>query len=90
MQQTIARPRVLTRRPLTALRQVHLATLAGVVLACLYLQVSIVGVMLPPAMAFGGITLAVLAIVATGWRWAPLVGAIRRFLRDQSPMIFIG
>lgn len=76
MEQTIARPRVLARRPLTALRQVQLAALAGIVLACIYLQVFLVGVVLPPAMIFGGITLAMMALIVTGWRWAPLLGAV--------------
>ena len=76
MEQTIVRPRVLARRPLTALHQVQLAALAGIVLACIYLQAFLVGVMLPPAVLFGVITVAVMAIVATGWRWAPLLGAV--------------
>lgn len=75
MEQTIARPRVLVRRPLTALRQVHLAALAGVVVACIYLQAVLVGIVLPPAVMFGVITAGIIAVAATGWRWGPLLGA---------------
>lgn len=76
MEHSFAWPRWWARRPLTALVRTHLGSLIGLGLAFVYLQVLLVGTYLPIPTILIGITLVIAAIVATGWRWASLLGTI--------------
>jgi heme/copper-type cytochrome/quinol oxidase subunit 2 len=76
MEQSITRSRLMVGRPLNTLARVHLLSLFGLALAFVYLQALLVGTFLPIPTAMVAITLVVAGVVATGWRWAPLLGAI--------------
>jgi uncharacterized cupredoxin-like copper-binding protein len=66
------------RKPLPALSKWTVATLVALALMLIWLQVAVVRGFSPPlALALGTPALIVaVPIVATRWRWAPLVGAI--------------
>jgi len=66
------------RKPLPALSKWTVATLAAVVVMLIWLQVAVARSFFPPlALALGTPALVVaVPIVATRWRWAPLLGAI--------------
>ncbi len=64
------------RTPLAALGKLTVAGLIGIGLALIYLQVALIGMVIPPLAVFTGISLVVASVVAVGWRWAPLLGAL--------------
>src|SRR5262245_50853478 len=65
------------RKPLSALSKWLIFTLAAIVLMLIWLQVAVVRGFFPPlALMLGSPALIVAApIVATRWRWVPLLGA---------------
>ncbi len=64
------------RMPLTALGKLSVAGLVGLAMALIYLQVAMIGTLVPPLAVFTVISLVVTGVVMVGWRWAPLLGAL--------------
>jgi heme/copper-type cytochrome/quinol oxidase subunit 2 len=58
------------------LRKVMIAALVGNVLAHTYLQIAILHTLIPPLAITLVLTLVVAGIVATRWRWDPLLGVL--------------
>jgi plastocyanin len=73
---TIASPRRFARRPLAALGKATIAALTGITLAVGYIVVMIFGSADPMAITFAALPLVAAALMLTGWRWTPLVGAL--------------
>jgi len=71
-------PRPVGRKPLTALRQWTVATLAALIVLLIYLQVGIVGQFSPPLALVLGLPAVVVAVLllTTRWRWAPLLAVL--------------
>jgi hypothetical protein len=90
MEQSLTQPRLFARRPLGARARVHLAGLLGMALAMLYLQALVVGTFLPVPTAIAAITVVTAGVVATGWRWAPLLGTVWLTLVDATSASIIG
>ena len=76
MSTTCIAPRSLRRYPLAALGKAVVAALAGVALLLIYVQARIFGTFDLPLTVFAILSLLIAGIVALGWRWAPLLGAI--------------
>jgi plastocyanin len=64
------------RTPLAALGKLTVAGLVGIGLALIYLQAARIGMIIPPLAVFTIISFVVAGVVAVGWRWAPLLGAL--------------
>jgi heme/copper-type cytochrome/quinol oxidase subunit 2 len=52
------------------------AAVVGIALVLVLVQMILIGQLIPPLTIFALLSLVVAAVVATGWRWAPLLGAI--------------
>ncbi len=76
MEHTMPGVRAFGWKPLPGLSKIVMGTLGGIALTVLYLMLAIFGGVDPMALAFSVIPLVVVAIIATGWRWAPLLGAL--------------
>ncbi len=76
MEAHVVQPRPRTRVPLPALTTWTIAGLLGTTLAFLYGQALILHAFTAPGMMVCGLSLGMAAVVATGWRWAPLLGPI--------------
>jgi uncharacterized cupredoxin-like copper-binding protein len=76
MKTTSVVPRSLNRYPLAALSKAVVAALAGVALLLVYVQALIFGTFGLPLTVFAIFSLLIAGVVALGWRWAPLLGAI--------------
>lgn len=90
MEQSIARPRLLARRPLALLVRVHVAALLAMALAFVYLQLLIVGTYLPIPTILIAITLTIAGLAAMGWRWTLLLGTIWLILVIATSASVIG
>ena len=64
------------RTPLAALGKLTVVGLIGIGLALIYLQAAMIGMIIPPLAVFTVISFVVAGVVAIGWRWAPLLGAL--------------
>jgi plastocyanin len=64
------------RTPLAALGKLTVVGLIGIGLALIYLQAAMIGMIIPPLAVFTVISFVVAGVVAAGWRWAPLLGAL--------------
>jgi uncharacterized cupredoxin-like copper-binding protein len=64
------------RRALPALSRLTIVALAGLTLALVYTQVAFGGKFNPTLSIFGGLLLGAAALIATGRRWAPLLGSL--------------
>ncbi|MEO7908488.1 MAG: cupredoxin domain-containing protein [Roseiflexaceae bacterium] len=64
------------RRPLAALGKLTVVALIGLGLCLAYLQVAIIGMIIPPLAVFVALSLVIAGVVAIGWRWAPALGAL--------------
>lgn len=76
MDATMVAPRPLPRKRLSTLT---LATSAAVALtgaALVYVQVMLIGMMVPPLAIFVVISFIIAGLMATGWRWLPLLGSL--------------
>jgi plastocyanin len=71
---TITRGRA--RTPLAALGKLTALGVVGIGLAFIYLQAARIGMIIPPLAVFSVISFVVAGVVAMGWRWAPLLGAL--------------
>jgi heme/copper-type cytochrome/quinol oxidase subunit 2 len=69
--QSIAR----TRAPLPALTKLTIAALVGIAVSFIYLQAVFLQRIEMPLPVFSVLALVLAGVVATGWRWAPLLGA---------------
>jgi heme/copper-type cytochrome/quinol oxidase subunit 2 len=69
--QSIAR----TRAPLSALTKLTIAALVGIAVSFVYLQAILLQRIEMPLPVFCILSLVLAGVVATGWRWAPLLGA---------------
>jgi plastocyanin len=76
MATSITATRTHTRAPLAALGKLTVAGLVGLALTLIYLQVAMIGELIPPLAVFTMISLIVAGVVVVGWRWAPLLGAL--------------
>jgi plastocyanin len=59
----------------TALAKLTSAAVAGIALSLVYLQVNIIGQVDPALSIFATLLAVVAALIMTGWRWTPLLGA---------------
>ncbi|MBA2245718.1 MAG: hypothetical protein H0W11_12235, partial [Gemmatimonadetes bacterium] len=72
-------PRPRTRTPLSALGKLTLVAMIGVVLAAAYIgkiMFSVSGHIDPMVVAFMAVPLVMAGLIATGWRWTPLLGTL--------------
>jgi plastocyanin len=91
MDTLLVQPRAATRRPLSDLSKLTIASLAGIALALVYVQAIITGQFRMDLTIFAGIMLLVSAVIATGWRWAPLLGALLSIfvvVGNRGPVIY--
>jgi plastocyanin len=87
----MVRPRTTTRTPLSALTIVTIAALIGIALALVYVQALMVGRFELDLTIFAAIMLVVAGVIAIGWRWAPLIGALMSSLvvaANSGPVIY--
>jgi uncharacterized cupredoxin-like copper-binding protein len=68
------------RTPLSDLSKLTVAALTGVSLALVYFQAVVVSQFVPDLMVFAAILAIGAGVCATGWRWAPLLGAVLSLL----------
>lgn len=73
---TEARTRTAGRPPLTALSKTTIGALAGIALAMGYVAASLIGSVDPMTGAMIGLPLVAAALIAAGWRWAPVLGVV--------------
>ena len=71
---TVARSRA--RTPLAALGKLTVLGVVGIGLALIYLQVAMIGMIIPPLAVFAVVSFVVAGVVGVGWRWAPLLGPL--------------
>lgn len=64
------------RTPLAALGKLTVVGVVGLGLGLIYLQAAMIGMIIPPLAVFSVISFIVAGVVAAGWRWAPLLGAL--------------
>jgi hypothetical protein len=64
------------RTPLAALGKLTVVGVVGIGLALIYLQAAMIGMIIPPLAVFTVISFVIAGVVAVGWRWAPLLGAL--------------
>ncbi len=76
METTLGRGRLGERQPLAALGKLTVAALIGIALLLVYVQAILMGYFRPDLVTFLLITLLVAGVAATGWPWAPLLGAL--------------
>ena len=76
MDTSIGMTRLYGRKPLAALGKLSLAAPIGIALLLIYLQVALIGQIIPPLAVFAVVSSIVAGIIATGRRWAPLLGAL--------------
>jgi uncharacterized cupredoxin-like copper-binding protein len=69
-------PRTAPHRPLAALSKLTIAALVGIALALVYAQAVLLKHFDPALTVFAGLMLLGAGLIATGWRWTPLVGAL--------------
>jgi uncharacterized cupredoxin-like copper-binding protein len=74
---TISRP---ARLPLPALSKLASAAVAGLALALIYVQAMLIGELVPPLAVFAGLMILAATLMATGWRWTPLLGTLLSLL----------
>jgi uncharacterized cupredoxin-like copper-binding protein len=76
MDQVIARSLPSRASRLGPLSKLTIAALLGIAVSLAHLQLSIIGGLIPPLTIFAIMALLFAAIIAVGWRWAPLLGAL--------------
>ncbi len=76
MEATMTSPRRLARRPLAALGKVAAAALVGLAALFGYVQLVVFGGFIPVVTGFAAVALLLAGLVATGWRWTPLVATL--------------
>ncbi len=76
MEAQLVQPMTRTRVPLSALTKWTMAGLLGTTLAFIYGQAFILHAFQMPGMIVCIFSLGMAAVVATGWRWAPLLGLV--------------
>jgi len=76
MATSLTQPRASARPALAALGKLTVAALIGITLIVVYSIAFIVGRFEPAAIGFALVALLCAGIVAVGWRWAPLLGAL--------------
>jgi heme/copper-type cytochrome/quinol oxidase subunit 2 len=64
------------RWPLATLGKLTVAAVVGLGLCLGYLQAAIIGMVIPPLAVFVVLSLIIAGVVAIGWRWAPVLGAL--------------
>lgn len=87
---TMATPSRFGRKPVAALGKLTIVALIGAALALVYLQVMIIGEMIPPLVVFASLGVIFAGLVAMGYRWTPLLGtlfSVVLFAMNAEPMI---
>ncbi len=69
-------PLAATRTLLAGLTRLTIAALIGLALALVYAQALLLGAFLPDLTVFATLMLLAAALLTTGWRWTPIVGAL--------------
>src|SRR5688500_9428370 len=64
------------RKPLAALGKLTLAALVGFAVLLIGFMVLVIGEFVPPVLVVAAIPLIIAGVVATGWRWTPLLGTL--------------
>ena len=76
METTIVAARARGRKPVSALGKVSMATLVVIALDLIYLQVAMIGMMIPPLVVFVVLSLIFAGVIALGFRWAPILAVL--------------
>jgi plastocyanin len=86
----LTQPRVTRRAPLSALTKLTIASLFGFVGVLVYAQTILVGQFSLQETIFALVLLFVAGLIARGWRWSPLLGAlISALIIGSNPAIII-
>ncbi len=91
METSLTQPTVRRRAPLSALTKLTSAALVGIVGALAYVQIRITGEFDPILTTFAVIMLVVAAMITTGWRFMPLIGAVLSIMvvaGNSGPVIY--
>jgi plastocyanin len=64
------------RKPLAAWGKLAIAALVGIAAAVAYIMFVVLGITDPMGIAFIGIPLVAALLIATGWRWTPVLAAV--------------
>jgi plastocyanin len=90
METSLTQPTVRHRAPLSALTKLTIAALVGFAGLIVYGQAILFGRFDPTETVFAVVLLAVAGGIASGWRWAPLLGALLSALMiGSAPAIII-
>ncbi len=84
-------PTAATRTPLAALTKLTIGALIGIALALVYVQALLVGAFAPDLSVFAALMLLGAALLTTGWRWTPIVGALLSSLviaGNSGPVVY--
>ena len=76
METMLAAPRAVSRKPVSALSKLVMATSIVVGFDLVYLMVALIGEMIPPLAAFAALSFVFAGLIALGFRWAPIPAAL--------------
>jgi heme/copper-type cytochrome/quinol oxidase subunit 2 len=76
METSVAAPRTHTRRPLAALGKLTVGALIALGLSLVYMQIAIIGQLIPPLTVLAVICAIIAGVITIGWRWAPALGTL--------------
>lgn len=76
METTMVAPRARVRQPVSALGKLTIAALVVIAIDMVYLQVALIGMLIPPLAVFVALALIFAGVVALGFRWAPSLGVL--------------
>ncbi len=76
MEATMTSPRRISRRPLAALGKAAVGALVGLAALFGYVQLVVFGGFIPVVAGFAAVALLLAGLIATGWRWTPLLATL--------------
>ncbi len=76
METTLVASRTRGRKSVSALGKLTIAALVVIALDMIYLQVALIGMLIPPLAVFVALGLIFAGLVALGFRWAPVLGVL--------------
>ncbi len=90
MESTLVAPRQSTRKPVSALGKVTVGAMIVLAASLAFLMFGVIGMFIPPIAVFIAVALIVAAVIATGARWTPALGAVvalAMFALNGPPMM---
>lgn len=76
MEATMTETQARTRRQLSALTRLTIGAVLGLAVIVVYIMAGVIRHLIPPFLVFAAIGLVVAGLMAMGWRWTPLLGAV--------------